>query len=252
MSDNLGTMGETAKALSRNPLGIIALFLVLVYGMAALVLAAAAGGLGGVERVLLVLFLVGFPPAVLWVFRDLVMNHTGKLYSPGDIADEKAAKAARELWKAQADPSRAGMRAAAPADPWRAYSAVRMAAFVAQAAPRVPKLLWVDDRPANNLHERRALEAAGYAVQLATSTDDALAMVGRDRFDTIVSDMGRPEGERAGYDLLEKLRATGNATPFIIYSGSGAPEHRAEAKRRGALDSTNDPNELLELVAGAV
>jgi hypothetical protein len=46
--------------LARNPLGIIALFIVLVYGCAALV-TGFAGSLTLVERLPLVLFLVGCP-----------------------------------------------------------------------------------------------------------------------------------------------------------------------------------------------
>ena len=39
MNDSLKTFGDTANTLSRNPLGIIALFIVLVYGFASLVTA---------------------------------------------------------------------------------------------------------------------------------------------------------------------------------------------------------------------
>jgi hypothetical protein len=35
--DTLNQFGESARALSKNPLGIIALFIVLIYGFAALV-----------------------------------------------------------------------------------------------------------------------------------------------------------------------------------------------------------------------
>jgi hypothetical protein len=33
MNDSVKSFGETAKGLARNPLGIIALFIVLVYGL---------------------------------------------------------------------------------------------------------------------------------------------------------------------------------------------------------------------------
>jgi hypothetical protein len=39
MNDHTKSFGETAKSLARNPLGIIALFIVLVYGLASLVTA---------------------------------------------------------------------------------------------------------------------------------------------------------------------------------------------------------------------
>jgi hypothetical protein len=64
--------------------------------------------------------------------------------------------------------------------------------------------------------------------------------------------MGRREGPREGYALLEALRSKGNGTPFFIYAGSNLPEHRLEAQQRGAQGSTNDAQELFELVTKTV
>jgi CheY-like chemotaxis protein len=113
-------------------------------------------------------------------------------------------------------------------------------------------ILWVDDRPDNNIHERQAFEALGIRFVLATSTEEALQKIAGQPFDAIISDMGRPPDQRAGYTLLDKLRASGNQTTFIIYAGSRAPEHVAEARRRGALGCTNLPNELFEIVLSAL
>ncbi|PZV03535.1 MAG: response regulator [Leptolyngbya sp.] len=76
-------------------------------------------------------------------------------------------------------------------------------------------VLWVDDRPNNNIYERQSLEALGVSFVLATSTDEALKEISQNRFDAIISDMGRPPDSRAGYTLLEKLRSEGDQTPFI-------------------------------------
>lgn len=109
-------------------------------------------------------------------------------------------------------------------------------------------ILWVDDLPPNNLFERQALEALGVSFVLATSTDEAMEKMKRQSFDAIISDMGRPPDSQAGYTLLDKLRAGGDHTPFIIYAGSRSTEHQAEARRRGAVGCTNRPNELFEMV----
>jgi hypothetical protein len=77
---------RTAVRLSRNPLGIIALFIVLVYGMAALVLAQAQ--FASAERLPLVWFLVAFPPFVLAAFVYLVACHHTKLYAPADFRND--------------------------------------------------------------------------------------------------------------------------------------------------------------------
>jgi CheY-like chemotaxis protein len=113
-------------------------------------------------------------------------------------------------------------------------------------------VLWVDDRPDNNQYERRALEALGVRFVLSTSTDDALEKLRHQSFDLIISDMGRAPDSRAGYTLLDKLRADRDRTPFVIYAGSNSPESAVEARRRGAIGWTNSPQELIRMVTQAL
>ena len=112
--------------------------------------------------------------------------------------------------------------------------------------------LWVDDRPDNNIYERQSLEALGVRFMIAKSTDEALDKLAKQHFDVVISDMGRPPDPRAGYTLLDRLREAGNRVPFVIYAGSNAPEHKAEAQRHGALGSTNRANELFRYVLTAL
>jgi CheY-like chemotaxis protein len=112
--------------------------------------------------------------------------------------------------------------------------------------------LWVDDRPDNNIYERQSLEALGIRFVLAKSTEEALDKVATQRFDVVISDMGRPPDPQAGYTLLDRLRASGNRTPFVIYAGSDAAEHKAEAMRHGAIGSTNRASELFRYVLTAL
>ncbi len=86
MSD-LPNFSTTAKGLARNPLGIIALFIVLIYGFAALTLGFNSK-LEAAERVPLVWFLVLFPVAVLILFGWLVSRHHEKLYAPSDYRSD--------------------------------------------------------------------------------------------------------------------------------------------------------------------
>lgn len=60
--------------------------------------------------------------------------------------------------------------------------------------------------------------------------------------------MGRVEGPREGYVLLEKVRQTDKGTPYFIYAGSNSSEHKKEAEQRGAQGTTNNPHELIEMV----
>lgn len=80
---------EAARGLTRNPLGIIGLFIVLVYGFACLVLGLGAQQLDPSERTPLIWFIVLFPVLILSVFFRLVTAHHKKLYAPSDYKDER-------------------------------------------------------------------------------------------------------------------------------------------------------------------
>lgn len=80
--------GNTATKLSKNPLGIIALFIVLVYGIAGLVLGVSGESLLESHKTVLVWFLAIFPFSVLGAFTWLVSKHHTKLYSPSDFRND--------------------------------------------------------------------------------------------------------------------------------------------------------------------
>lgn len=109
-------------------------------------------------------------------------------------------------------------------------------------------VLWVDDRPDNNIFERKALEALGVRFILARSTDEAFAIISNQKVDVIISDMGRPPDPRAGYTLLDLLRQKGIKIPYVIYAGSRSQEHVTESQAHGAIGCTNDPYELFQYV----
>ena len=85
---HVGKFGKLAGSLSKSPLGIIALFIVLIYGVAGLVLGFSAETLDPSERSRLIWFLVLFPVIVLATFAWLVSRHHRKLYGPSDFKDE--------------------------------------------------------------------------------------------------------------------------------------------------------------------
>lgn len=79
---------HTAVKLSQGPLGIIALFIVLIHGFASLVLGLATN-IGESNRSILVWFLVLFPVGVFAVFAWLVSKHHIKLYPPQAFRHEE-------------------------------------------------------------------------------------------------------------------------------------------------------------------
>jgi CheY-like chemotaxis protein len=254
MDDHTKNFGDTAKSLARNPLGIIALFIVLVYGFASLVTAFASSFTAS-ERLPLIYFLIVFPVLVLVVFSWLVSKHSGKLFAPSDFKDEDnyvkmqmsvvaslsaaTAKSNLPASGAQLQSIVETVRAAGPpavgaADGWRNH------------------ILWVDDRPENNTYERQAFEAMGLRFTLALSTAEALERLSQLKYAAIISDMGRREGPREGYVLLDSLREKGNQTPLFFYASSNAPEHKRETREHGGQGCTNNAEELFEMVTRAV
>jgi len=254
MSDQIKNFGDAAQNLARNPLGIIALFIVLVYGFASLV-TAFTGSFSPAERLPLIYFLVIFPILVLGVFAWLVRGHAAKLFAPGDFKDEENYVRALSASAHIAVASVKTHSTVSQSDIQAVVQAVREAE-PARGALSGPywrnHLLWVDDRPENNVNERQAFEAMGLSFSLALTTKEALQEVASQRFAAIISDMGRLEGPREGYALLDALRSQGNQTPFFVYAGSAAPEHVQEVLDHGGQGCTNRPQDLFRMVMRAV
>lgn len=117
---------------------------------------------------------------------------------------------------------------------------------------RGAKILWVDEKPENNVYERQALEAIGISFVTVSDSDVAIKKLKTEKFDAVISDMSRPPDIRAGYTLLEKLKSNEINLPFIIYSSSNSPDVVDKSKELGAFGSTNQPSELFAYVLSAL
>src|SRR5262249_49947395 len=113
------------------------------------------------------------------------------------------------------------------------------------------RILWVDDNPSSIALEVQGFEALGAVVTKRQDTDGALKVLS-ERFDLVISDMGRPPDMHAGHTLLAKMREKKIRTPFLIYSSEKRPEHVREASKLGAQGTTNDPEELLDMALSLV
>lgn len=133
-------------------------------------------------------------------------------------------------------------------DPTAVFDTIDALRRAAQKSRGTTRILWVDDDPANNEYERQVLESLDITVVLATSTAEALVLLNRVSFDLVISDMGRPDDNRAGYTLVDTMRQGGDLTPFIIYAGSKTEEYTRAARAHGAVGTTNLPSELIGMV----
>jgi len=205
-------------------------------------------------------YVMGFPVLLVCLFYYVLIRHPVNLYAPSDFRDEKIYERLRQRQiKATAALTAAAINKSSDRDSF-AINSNEIADIVIKAASdhkiKTPYtkniILWVDDNPDNNFLERSAFENVGLNVLTALSTDEALNIIKKSKFSAIISDMGRAEGPREGYELLDIIRKRGLTTPFFIYSGSNDPEHKLEAFQKGAQGSTCYPHELFSMVMNEV
>ena len=95
--------------------------------------------------------------------------------------------------------------------------------------------------------------SGGHACELAGDADAALAIVAAQTFDVVVSDV-RMAG-LDGLELLDRLKISHPALPFIVITGAGGVAQAVEAMKRGAngyLLKPCDGEDLLRVVASAL
>ena len=95
------------------------------------------------------------------------------------------------------------------------------------------RVLYVDDESALLELGKMFLERAGdITVTIATSAPDAIRLLERESFDTIVSDYQMPEMD--GVEFLVLVRTKFGQIPFILFTGKGREEVVIEALNAGA------------------
>ena len=98
------------------------------------------------------------------------------------------------------------------------------------------KILVADDSRVMRQIVIRTLRQAGYDdhdIVEAEDGADALAKVGSEKPDLVLSDWNMPEMN--GIDFLRALRAGGSSVPFGFVTSEGSPQMRELAESEGAL-----------------
>ena len=117
----------------------------------------------------------------------------------------------------------------------------------AEAAAPSPRILWVDDHPANNEQEEQLIVGRWQAtIERALSTEEAMRKLAQADYDLVIEDMKRQKNERAGIDLLRRLDGE---VPVIVYCSSKLVQrYGKEATACGAAAATDSPAALMEAV----
>jgi two-component system, OmpR family, KDP operon response regulator KdpE len=108
------------------------------------------------------------------------------------------------------------------------------------------RVLVVDDEPPIRRFLRTSL-APGYAVLEADDGAAALEQLQRNAIDVVVLDLGLPNMH--GFEVIERLRASGSAVPIIVLSSRTDEAGKVKALDLGADDYVTKPFGIDELLA---
>ena len=103
-----------------------------------------------------------------------------------------------------------------------------------------------DDRQLRN-SVARGLREASYAVDLATTGTQALAMATSSRYDAIILDVLLPGQD--GIAVCQAIREQGSRVPILMLTALDAVEHRIRGLDAGANDYMPKPFDFGELLA---
>ena len=99
--------------------------------------------------------------------------------------------------------------------------------------PDTIRVLYVDDEPSLLEITKLFLEKTGeFVVDTLTSAMEALTCIPEEQYDAIISDYQMPDMD--GIEFLQKVRGSGSAVPFILFTGRGREEVVIDAINNGA------------------
>ena len=105
------------------------------------------------------------------------------------------------------------------------------------------EILIVEDGPSINELVRKNLCLAGHHCTQVFDGDEAIAVLGREKFDLAILDIMLPGAD--GYEVLEQIQGT----PVIFLTAKSELSDKLRGLRRGADDYITKPFQMLELVA---
>ena len=108
------------------------------------------------------------------------------------------------------------------------------------------RILVVDDEPAIRRLLRSTLGVQDYTILEAANVAQALEVLGREKVDLIILDLGLPDGD--GFEVIQKLRPD-SQVPIIVLSSRDDERGKVQALDAGADDYVTKPFGVEELVA---
>ena len=104
------------------------------------------------------------------------------------------------------------------------------------------RILCTEDDPDSRAMLVILLEHRGYDVTVTASSEHALAIAKRERFDLLLVDNWMPG--LSGQDLTREFRKFNQTTPILFYSGAAYETDKQEARDAGAQGYLVKPSDL--------
>jgi two-component system chemotaxis sensor kinase CheA len=117
-----------------------------------------------------------------------------------------------------------------------------------EVAKRKPRILVVDDSISIRKYVQRFLDRTGYEVEVAPDGMEALNIMGRMKFDAVITDLEMPVMH--GYDLMAEMKKSPELMniPVIVLTSRAGDKHRQKAIDMGAQDYLVKPFEEQEML----
>lgn len=131
-----------------------------------------------------------------------------------------------------------------PTDPMDAQSP-------SQTSPA--RILVVDDEEGMREFLGILLQKEGYQVETAQSGEEALARLGKDRFELVITDLKMPK--MSGIEVLNRIKEKDPDVGVVLITAYASTETAVDAMRGGAFDYLAKPfdvEEMKEVVRGAL
>lgn len=118
----------------------------------------------------------------------------------------------------------------------------------ARKTPGVARVLLADDNPTSRLTLQTVLEAGGYRVDSAASAAEAVALMDRQEYALVLSDLAM-ESPEAGLKVLEHARMKEYRPATALVHASQERESRRQSPTAAMLIEPQDVPELLGKIA---
>ena len=112
---------------------------------------------------------------------------------------------------------------------------------------KLPRILIVDDEDTLRLLLHESLEGHGYEIASASDGEEAITLLGHQRFDLTLLDIQMPRVN--GLQVLQYIKEHSPHTRAVILTGYADLSHAMEAKEYGAREFIGKPYKIHDILS---